>query len=319
MSKKLKISLLFACALVLFSSVVFVAVMSVCGWDFARIADNEAQIVDVEINEDFSNIKFDTLTADIVIRPAADEKCKVTFTVPQKMKHSANVVGETLDISVSDERVWYERAISFYSTKVILYLPKSDYGMLSVSGSTGDIEIFDSFSFSNLDISLSTGDIECYASVLESVKLIASTADIKIGSLSCGSLEIEVSTGDIEVCDLICSGDATITVSTGKINLKNVSMNNLTSIGDTGDISLESVVAFDKFYIKRTTGDVSFDKCDAAEIYVKTSTGDVEGSFMSSKLFFAESRSGKNDVPKGTSGGICEITTTTGDIKITVE
>lgn len=35
--------------------------------------------------------------------------------------------------------------------------------------------------------------------------------------------------------------------------------------------------------VERTTGDVTFNDCDAGELTVTTSTGDVEGSFFTKK------------------------------------
>ena len=51
---------------------------------------------------------------------------------------------------------------------------------------------------------------------------------------------------------------------------------------------------------------------------MKTDTGKVVGSLLSEKVFIAETSTGKVSVPKTTTGGKCEITTSTGDIKIEV-
>ena len=61
-----------------------------------------------------------------------------------------------------------------------------------------------------------------------------------------------------------------------------------------------------------------FDGCDAAEITVKTGTGDVTGTLLSDKVFLTETGTGRIDVPKSTVGGRCEINTDTGDIKIDI-
>ena len=57
-------------------------------------------------------------------------------------------------------------------------------------------------------------------------------------------------------------------------------------------------------------------ECDAAEIFVETDTGDVKGSLLSEKVFIPKSDTGDIKVPKTVTGGRCEITTDTGDIKI---
>ena len=91
------------------------------------------------------------------------------------------------------------------------------------------------------------------------------------------------------------------------------------SDGSTGDLVLKNVIASEKFSIERSTGDVKFEAADASEIFVETSTGDVCGSLMSEKFFITESDTGSSDVPQTLSGGKCEVKTSTGDIKITVE
>ena len=71
--------------------------------------------------------------------------------------------------------------------------------------------------------------------------------------------------------------------------------------------------------IKRSTGKVEFNQCDADTIYVKTNTGSVTGSLLSEKVFITDTDTGKVDVPKTITGGRCEITTDTGNIIISVE
>ena len=128
-----------------------------------------------------------------------------------------------------------------------------------------------------------------------------------------------MSTGRITAGDITCAGDVTVTVSTGKATLTDVSCLDLISDGSTGDLVLTNVVATGKFFIERSTGDVRFDACDAAELLIETDTGDVEGSLLTEKIFLVESDTGRINVPRTTSGGKCEITTDTGDVKIVIQ
>ena len=81
---------------------------------------------------------------------------------------------------------------------------------------------------------------------------------------------------------------------------------------------LKNVIANEKFDIERSTGDVKLELCDAAEILIRTDTGSVTGSLMSDKVFIVSADTGRVNVPKTTSGGVCQITTDTGDIRITI-
>ena len=101
--------------------------------------------------------------------------------------------------------------------------------------------------------------------------------------------------------------------------LRNVTCENLTSNGNTGDLDLMNVIANGKFSLERSTGDIKFDKCDASEIFIKTDTGDLTGSLLSEKVFIVSTDTGNIDVPKTVSGGRCEITTDTGDVKLSVK
>jgi len=61
---------------------------------------------------------------------------------------------------------------------------------------------------------------------------------------------------------------------------------------------------------------VRLNTCDAESILIKTSTSDVTGTLRSEKVFLVKTSTGKVDVPESGSGGKCEITTSTGDIRI---
>ena len=64
---------------------------------------------------------------------------------------------------------------------------------------------------------------------------------------------------------------------------------------------------------------MNFNACDAAEIYVETDTGDVKGTLLSDKVYIVFTDTGKINVPKAVTGGRCEISTDTGNIKIEIE
>ena len=118
---------------------------------------------------------------------------------------------------------------------------------------------------------------------------------------------------------MTCGGDITVRVSTGDAQLTDVKCGSLIFTGNTGDILLDNVIADERFYIKSSTGDVIFEGCDAAEIFVDSDTGAVKGRLLSDKIFIVESDTGRIDIPKSGSGGRCEITTDTGNIKIRVD
>ena len=281
MTKTTKIWLIIATTLLLTGCIIFGGVMTVYKWDFSKLSTNKYETNKYDIADNFKNISINVKTADIVFVASEKAKTEVVCYEQDNANHEVSVDNDTLTIKLVDERKWYEYiGINFRTPKITVYLPQGEYGNLNIDSSTGDI-------------------------------------DIK--NLSAENINLTVTTGEIEAKSITCNGDFKTTVSTGEVELKDVSCKNLFSNGNTGHISLKDVIAEEKLTIERSTGDIKFELCDANEIFVKTDTGDVKGSLLSDKVFITQTDTGSVNVPKTTTGGKCEITTDTGDIKITVK
>ena len=281
MSKNTKKWLFIATSFIIIGCIIFGGVMMILNFDFRKLSTVKYEENKYIIGDEFRNINIDTNTADIKIEPSYEEECKIVCYEEEKVKHTVKVVNDTLQISVSDQRKWYDHiGVSVDNTKITVYLPKN-------------------FVFENISIK-------------------ASTADIKAENLNVGRIELSVSTGDITLNSINCENEVDVSVSTGKTKLTDVFCNSLFSSGSTGDISLDNVIANREISINRSTGDVKLNRCDASALLIKTDTGDVNGSLLSDKVFITQSDTGRIDVPKTVTGGKCEITTDTGDIKIIV-
>lgn len=311
--------LITASAVMLLGILIFVGVMTVLKWDFTKLSTVELETNRHEISEDFDKISVRTDTADVFFALSEDGKCRVECYEEQKAKHSVTVQNHTLTIRVVNEKAWHDYiGLNFVSPKITVYLPKTEYDALEIKTSTGAIEIPKEMTLNSIEISVSTGDVACYASAAQAVKIKTTTGKICIEDLTAGSLDLSVSTGLVTVSGVNCEGDVRISVSTGKAKVSDLRCKNLTSTGSTGNITLKNVVAAEKFSVKRSTGDVRFDGCDAAEIFVETDTGNVTGTLLSEKVFVAESDTGSVKVPSSVTGGRCEVTTDTGNIKLDV-
>lgn len=323
MRTRTKVWLIIAASLVLIGCILFAGVMTTLQWDFMELATVKYETNTYEISEAFDGISMNTDTADIAFMFSDDRNCRVECHEEGNAKHSVTVEDGTLTVELIDERSVYDFigyiGLNFGSPKITVYLPKSEYTNLLINGDTSDIEIPNDFTFKDVDISLSTGDIDFCASASEKIKIKTSTGDICAENISVGSLDLTVSTGKVTVSDVNCEGNITVGVSTGKTYLTDIVCKSVMSSGNTGDIYLNNVIATETFSIERSTGDVRFDGCDATEIYVKTDTGDVTGSLLTDKVFITQTDTGDVDVPKTTTGGRCEISTDTGNIKITIK
>ena len=319
MRKSTKTWLIIAAALILLGGILFVSVMTTLKWDFKKLSTARFETTNHEISEEISSISIDADTADIRFLPAEGETCSVVCYEQENLKHTVAVKDGTLTLKVVDTRKWYEHiGFQFESPKITVYLPAGDYATLSVKSDTGDIEVAAELHFESIDISLSTGDVTTYASAPGVIKIATSTGDIHMKDVNAGALALSTSTGDVIVSGATCVGDATVGVTTGKVYLTHVVCENVTTSGDTGNILLKDVIATQKLSIERSTGKVKLESVDAAEILIKTDTGDVTGSLLSEKVFIVNTDTGKIEVPDTVTGGRCEITTDTGDIKITI-
>ncbi len=319
MRKTTKVWLITAASLVLIGCILFVVVMSMLEWDFTKLSTTKYETNTYEVSEAFDSISINTDTADIVFALSDDGKCKVECYEGENTNHSVAVKNNMLVIDTNPKSWYYYIGLSFDSSKITVYLPSTQYTSLQIDESTGDVKIPNEFMFKNADISLSTGNVHFCGSASEILKIKTSTGAISVENISVGSLDLKVTTGTVTVSDVNCEGDVTVGVSTGKTYLSDTRCKNVISSGSTGDISIDNVIAEEKFSIKRSTGKVNFIGSDASEIFVETNTGDVIGSLLTDKVFIIQTDTGNVNVPKTVDGGRCEIITDTGNIKIKID
>lgn len=311
--------LIAAAALVLIGLLLLVGVMARGHWELLSFGASGFRTETVEITDSFRDISIETGTEDIALLPSEDGKCRVVFYEPEKTEPTASVRAGTLSITVTDTSEWYDHIyfFSFASPKITVYLPESGYALLSIKESTGDVSIPNDFTFGSIDVSVSTGDVDCFASASGTIRIAADTGDIRAEEITAGDLALSVSTGDVSVRSAACEGGFGVSVSTGKAALAGVSCGSFRSDGGTGDIFLRNVIAAETITIRRSTGDVRLENCDAAGLLIETSTGDVTGSLLSDKVFITQSSTGDISVPGSATGGQCRITTSTGEIAFT--
>ena len=320
MSKRTKIWLIIAACLILVGCIAFGGVIAVLKWDFTKLSTVRYETNLHEINESYQNISIITDTADVEFVPSVNSNTSVVCYEQQKSRHTVRVENGSLVIELVDLRKWYEYiGISFANPKITVYISEGEYGALSIKSSTGKVEIPRDFRFESIDISESTGNVTSYACTSDYIKIKTSTGDIRVEGISAGALDLSASTGKVSLADVTCEENVKINVSTGRTNVTNVKCQNIISTGSTGGITFENAIAAERFSVERSTGSVKLDACDAAEIYIKTDTGNVTGSLLSDKIFMVRSDTGSIEVPKTVTGGICEITTDTGDIKVNIK
>lgn len=302
MSKRTKVWLWIAIAAVVAGLILFGVVMSMAGWDFMKLSTVQYETNTYEIEEDFQKVWIDTLVANVTLLPHDEDVAKVVCYESEGTHHDVLVKDGTLVILAVGTGKWTDNiGINFDSMKIRVYLPKREY--------------------SELFVKAKTGDINCFVSAKEKITLLSGTGDIFAEKVTAGAMEISVSTGTTTIKDVTCENEIKASTATGRINVMNVQCKSFTSEGSTGDITMEWLVAQDRIYVRRSTGSVKFDRCNAWElIQVEVNTGDVRGSFLMGKKFSVRTGTGSVDVPESTEGsGECRISTQTGNVRITIE
>ena len=320
MRRSAKIAMLIA-SILCFAGVITCAVgLFGMRFDFSKLNTQPIVTNTHEVTEDFAHISIQTNTADVVFAVSEDDNCHVVCNETEKLTHSVTVEGDTLVIKTEDHRKWYDHiGIFFGEISVTVYLPKYQYDHITIETDTGDVEMPGDFQFGETKVKTDTGDVTWRSIVFGSFTLTTDTGDISLKKIAVTkTLKITSHTGDINLDGLEVT-KLEIEVDTGKTMVCDCLVGDSISVEcNTGDVLLKNTRAQGRLVIETDTGDVKFDRSDAASILVETDTGDVTGTLLSEKIFFTESDTGDIHVPRGTSGGKCEITTDTGDIVIEI-
>ena len=132
------------------------------------------------------------------------------------------------------------------------------------------------------------------------------------------TLNIDATTSDINVLFNFYFNDVKIKNTTGDVYCNCNVVNDTDIKSTTGDVVIKNNLS-NKLNIALTTGDVMLDNIDPEQIFVKTTTGDIEGTLLSDKIFKTKTSTGNIKVPNTSNGGLCNLETTTGDIKINIK
>lgn len=286
------------------------------------------------ITEEFTAIDVQTSRADLILVRSEDGTCRVNCFEAENDLHTVIVTDGTLTVASEQPRDRF--AIDNNRPKITLYLPDTAYAALTFRTETGDMTVPAGFTFDALTVNGNTGDINCAADVTGAVDITLSTGEAELKGMEAGSISLALTTGDVELENTQVRGDIAIEVSTGDTDLENVTadgtvtlkcttgeteLENVTcaalcSGGSTGSVKLERTAVAGSMEIRRTTGDILLEESDAAKLTLVTTTGDVRGTLRTAKVFYTDTGTGSVSVPKSTEGGLCDVTTTTGDITL---
>ncbi|MBR3929439.1 MAG: DUF4097 family beta strand repeat protein [Clostridia bacterium] len=270
------------------------------GFSFRNLSGQEMIETVFEPEGEFENISLIAHSSDVKFAPSEDGKTKIVCRTPEKTKYYAKISDNTLLIDSVDTREWFDKLrINWGDMMITVYLPQSAYQNLFVHVTTGNVVIPAGLAFENARIDAATSFVSLHAAVYEKASLKTTTGDIDVKGLNAKELSVRLTTGDANLSD-VTAKDVYVKTTTGKIRLTNVK-------------------ASDKLVGECTTGGIRLNACDAGEIDMKATTGDIIGTLLTEKTFEAKAATGTVRVPYSKQGGLCSLETTTGDIDIAIE
>lgn len=301
------------------------------------------ETVTTPVKQDFSSIDLQAIGADVQFLPSDDGRCLVDYTGNGRTSCAVSVENGTLRIVEIDGRHWYEHlTFSWWGNSkndsIMVYLPSDSYDRLTLEGASSDITISKGFRFQEAELNTASGEISFAGTVLHSLQVKTVSGDQELSGVSCGALKVSTTSGSLELEEIgaeslnlsSTSGDVTLTggaiegalqlgTVSGEIELRDVTAESADFTSTSGDVDLEDLVLTDQLSIETTSGEIRLEDCDAGGCWIKSTSGDVEGTLRSQMQFVTHTTSGDVSVPVSIGGTkICEITTTSGDIRMMV-
>ncbi len=309
------------------------------GGDFKKLSTEKYESKQQVVQEEFTSISLDVGASNVTILPSTDGSCTVSYMESKKDVVSISVQEGTLVVQEQDNRKWYQKiGLYFGSRKAVVTLPEKVYESIEVKVGSGEIRLASGITAKSATLKSGSGDITCNSSNFSVLSVQASSGDIELVDGKLESLTAKTGSGDIDLTGVELTatltatagsgevslngvkvdGAISVTVSSGEIELENVECGELIARASSGDIECKNVVSVGKSELYTGSGDIHLDLCDAESYKMQTSSGDVKGTLRSAKIFYAQASSGKVKVPHSTEGGVCEVKTGSGNIRLEI-
>ena len=150
------------------------------------------------------------------------------------------------------------------------------------------------------------------------VEVNGSSGGIGVSKVECVNLSVENSSGVMHLSEIVATGDVNVKGTSGGLHLDKVECANLTGSNSSGRIDCAEVIASGDINLDNSSGGIALEACDATNLKLEATSGSIRGTLLTEKIFQANATSGSVKVPETTSGGACEVTTTSGSIQMSI-
>ena len=264
----------------------------------------EYQTSDKSFSGGIQSISIDCTSEDVYIRPSTDSNFHVFCSGPVRTEFTIEVIEGTLTVKTQKEVLDYFTIFDFGNeSKITVQVPVTNaavpFEFLVVDTASGDIQVAEQLLFRRCDLTTGSGDISFRADVQGKMKLETTSGDIFAEDSSQAPVYeciLSSTSGSVVLKGQNAAALIVETVS-GDILLQNCDFDVLTANAVSGDLELENIDT-DECYLATTSGDISAGLCKAMDYHCSSTSGDIETP------------------PAVTGGGLCQITTTSGDIEV---
>lgn len=338
MSKAKKVAVIVAISCIAAGIAITTAVMAVVNFDFSRLSTTRYETVTHQVEEPFDHID---IQADCGVRllPAEDGECKVVCAETEKITHTVRVENNALVVRRNDNRPWYQRiGFDWGDASITVYLPERAYQDLTLNGGSGGITVPEGFGFHRANVSTASGAIHFAGTVENSLTAKTTSGALSVSNQAGGELIVQstsgnitltnskvralqanCTSGNIDLTSVTAEKNISVVCTSGNVKAEGVTGGTIAGKSQSGKIHFANVTVKGDMVLETTSGDIWLEESDASHLQIQSTSGNVNGTLLSEKIFIPRTTSGTIDVPDSApSAGICEITTTSGDIRLSV-
>ena len=260
-------------------------------------------------------LDLDTGAAAVDLRPATDGIVRVQCVESATLKYNIVLDDGTLHVERERAAGWPFFSVSLKEDYVRIWLPERDYESLWVKSSSGGVGVPEDFRFGTAIITASSGGVGFSADVTDELNIQTSSGGVAVAGASPKTLFIRASSGGVALSDMQ-PGNVRLSLSSGGLRLSDMHCTgDLSAESSSGSIRFSDVTADGTMTVECTSGSIKLEDCDASELHLHCTSGSITGRLLTPKTYIANATSGSVHVPSGSSGGICEVKTTSGSIR----
>lgn len=288
--------------------------------DLARLSTAETETNTYEITEPFTGVDIRVPSADVRFAASEDGKTRVESTHSTRLREIVKVADGVLNVVQVDAGRWYEHIGFFFGAdeSVTVYLPADALDSLVIQTASGEVNVPEGLSFLRAEVRTTSGDIRFFAAC-EHLTLGSTSGEITADGMEAERIGIATTSGDILLRSVIVRDELDAQSVSGELTLEAVTAGKAYLETTSGEVELSGTAVRSELFIDTVSGDVELDRSEGNAMYIHTTSGDVTGTLPRAKDFQLHSTSGRGWCSAyDSAGGVCEVTTMSGDIVLYV-